>query len=328
MKDQPRGNKGFALLVVILVLLLVSFLASQLALQVRTELKIASNYRQRTVGRLLAEGGVNLAIFRLVGEVGPEYEELLDGTRFLQGRSYETVLPSGKIKYYAVNESGKINLNGTSFGLLERFLEFHGLAREEVTVVIDSLQDWRDGNDLYRLNGAERDYYEGLDKPYVPRNGKLGDPGEFFLIRGTELVKDKFDPYEVFTVNGTVSKVNFNSLSPQMLSFLVGGDEEKILLYNEEFELAKGRLNIAKMQEIMGVERYVSMRNYLSNRVVGRNKFYSITADGYDGDFTAASEADPDEEEVVRRRPGMRVRVLVELVNQGFRYLSWKEERL
>ena len=233
MKEQSHGNKGFALMIVIMVLMLVSFLASQLVMQVRTELQIASNYQQRTVGRLLAEGGVNLAIFRLVGEPGQEYEELLDGTRFLHGRSYETVLPGGKIKYYAVNESGKINLNGTSFGLLESFLEFHGLTREEVTVVIDSLQDWRDGNDLYRLNGAEQDYYEGLDQPYTIRNGKLEDPGEFFLIRGTELLRDKFDPYEVFTVNGTVSKVNFNSLSPGMLSFLVAGDEEMIALYHE-----------------------------------------------------------------------------------------------
>ena len=148
------------------------------------------------------------------------------------------------------------------------------------------------------------------------------------MIRGTESLKDKFDPYEVFTVNGTVSRVNFNSLTPEMLSFLVAGDEGKISLYNGEFELAKGRINIPKMQEIMGVERYVSIRNYLADRVVGRNKFYSVTADGYGGDFSAASEADSVEEEVVRHRPGMRVRVLVELVNKGFRYLSWKEERL
>jgi general secretion pathway protein K len=334
MKDQHKNNKGFALLVVILVLLLASFMASRLVMQVRTELQIASNYHQRTIGRLLAEGGVNLAIFRLIGEVGEEYEELLDGARFLHGRSYETVLPTGKIKYYAVNESGKINLNGTSFGLLERFLEFHGLETEEVKIIIDSLQDWRDGNDLYRLNGAERDYYEGLDKPYTPRDGNLGDPCEFFLIRGTETLRGKFDPYEVFTVSGNSKKVNFNSLTPAMLSFLVDGDEGKISLYREELELAKGRISVAKMQEIMGVERYAPMRNYLSNNVVGRNRFFSISADGYAGEFSEDSESvdeselDIAEEVIAPSRPGMRVRVLIEQISGGFRYLSWKEQRL
>ena len=82
----------------------------------------------------------------------------------------------------------------------------------------------------------------------------------------------------------------------------------------------------------MGLERYASMRNYLAHRVVGRNKFFSITADGYAGDFPVESETesetDTTEERVVRHQPGMRVRVLVELVSQGFRYRSWKEQRL
>jgi len=328
MKDRQHENKGFALLVVILVMLLVSFLASELVLQVRTELQISGNYRQRTAGRLLAEGGVNLAIFRLVGKPDPEYEVLLDGLKFFEGRSYETVLPAGKIKYYAANESGKINLNSTSYGLLEKFLEYQGLTREEVTVVIDSLQDWRDGNDLYRLNGAERGFYEELDRPYTIRNGKIEDPGEFFLIRGTESLKGKIDPYEVFTVNNNLNKVNFNSLSPSMLDFLVGGDEEKIGLYHEEYELAGGRLSKARMQEIIGIESYTSMKKFLVDRV-RRNRFFSITAEGYAGDFTTESEADiSTTEEEGSHHPGMRVRVLIELTSQGFRYLSWKEQRI
>jgi type II secretory pathway component PulK len=326
MKEQPRGNKGFALMVVILVLLLVSFLASQLVLQVRTELRIAANYRQRTAGRLLAEGGVNLAIFRLVGKPDIEYEELLDGLKFFEGRSYETVLPSGKMKYYAVNESGKINLNSTSYGLFKKFLEYQGLESDEVAIIIDSLQDWRDKGDLYRLNGAEQDYYQGLDRPYIPRDGRIEDPGEFFLIRGTDVLRGKIDPYEVFTANNKKNQVNFNSLSPAMLDFLVGGDEEKARQYHEEYELARGRLSKAKMKEIIGAESFAAMGTFLVDRV-SRNKFYTITVEGYAGDFTVGSEVDIGEEED-SRHPGMRVRVLIEQTKQGFRYLSWKEQRI
>lgn len=326
MRLQPLKNDGFALLVVILVMLLTSFLASELIMKVRTELKITANNRQRLAGRLLAEGGVNLAIFRLSGNPDLDYEEILDGPGFLLGRTYETVLPAGKIEYYAVNDSGKINLNAAPTGLLKKFLEYHGLEEEEVAVVVDSLMDWRDNDDLYRLDGAEKSYYQGLDRPYIPRNGPIEDPAEFFLVRGTELLRGKIDPYEVFTVNNSGTKINYNSLSPDMLAFLVGGDEAKIELYREEHELALGKLGAAKIQEIVGPERYVEMKIYLAG-AQGNNRSYSITAHGYAGDFGPEKDlADEGEGSPVRREPGTRVMVQVEVNSKGFQYMSWKEQ--
>ena len=138
-----RSERGFALVVVILILLLVSVLVANLVMQVRSELQVARNIKDRTAGRFLAEGGVQLAIFRkqdrVVNSEGTEYE------RFLEGFSYETMLADkGRIRYYLVSESGKIDLNTVPRQLLELFLVYHGLEIDEVDTVYDSLLDWRD----------------------------------------------------------------------------------------------------------------------------------------------------------------------------------------
>ncbi len=335
-------NGGFALVVVILVMLLASFLASNLIMNVRAELKITEKYRQRAVGRLLAEGGISLALFRLK-ENNPnlEYDELLDGSRFLKGYPYETVLPNGKIKYYAVAESGKINLNSRSnkVDLLREFLQYHGLEPDEVNVVIDSLQDWRDNDDLYRLDGAELDYYQELDRPYIPRNGNLEDPGEFFLIRGTESLRGLFDPYEVFTTNNrTVHQININTLTPEILDFLTSGQKELQEEYYEQLKLGDGRITKATLQGIIG-ESHATLQTYFADVSPTTTGLFSITAYGYEGDYSVTPETTEEQEwsdefaegeEITPYRPGAKVRVVVEITNKGkgIRYLSWKEQHV
>jgi general secretion pathway protein K len=55
------------------------------------------------------------------------------------------------------------------------------------TDIIDCLKDWMDKNDddaITGLNGAESDYYQGLDPPYKARNGPMRDVSELLLVKG------------------------------------------------------------------------------------------------------------------------------------------------
>lgn len=333
--QEQHKSGGFALLVVILVMLITSFLASQLIMQVRTDLQISTNIQQRAIGRMLAEGGVNLALFRLIDKPGIDFEEKIGGPVFLRGRTYETVLSTGKMEYYAVSESGKIDLNYSAARssnriLLEKFLAYHGLAEDEVAVVGDSLADWWDNNDgdAHNLNGAEKDYYEELEKPYIPRNDKLEDPAEFFLIRGTESLRGLFDPYAVFTVHNPSGKININHLSPEMLAFLVGGDEDLIARYREEQDLAaSGSVSMATLKGIIGDGGDTSVSSYLVfSRAV--SKIYSIVARGYAGDFSIDAPEGEEGDNLSRNRPMTKIRVLVDVDTRQkeFQYLSWREQ--
>ncbi len=83
-------------------------------------------------------------------------------------------------------EDQRLNLNqADAQALSDLFLE-HQIPEHEAEIMADSLLDWRDEDDLHRLNGAEKDYYQ--PKGYIPRNGPLKDLSEVTLIRG-------FDPY-------------------------------------------------------------------------------------------------------------------------------------
>ncbi len=323
-------RRGFALLVVIIVLLLVSLLASQLIMEVRTEMRTAANSRELTAGRLLAEGGVNIALFRLLDkpELGVEPEEF-GGAEFSLGRKYETVLPTGKIEYYALDESGKINLNAGAVGLLSMFLEYQGLKPEEIAVVQDSLQDWRDNDNLIRLNGAELDYYQTLSPPYSPRNGNMEDPAEFFLLKGTESLRGRFDPYEVFTVyNNPSNRLNFDSLSMELVKFLVAGDPGKLAQY-QELKNENGKISATQGQVLLSPERFSLLQNYIGFNMKP-SSFFSIVARGLLGKENAPAATEGADANPAAARSGAMVRVLVKTnpAKDGFSYLSWREGKL
>lgn len=324
-ETTPRllaSRKGFALVIVIVVMLLSTFLASQLVLQVRTELKVAHNAKMRAAGLFLAESGIHLGIFRLLDK--PTNNEDEEYNVFLQGHTYNATLEDGQVQYYAVNESGKIDLNYIPRRLFELFLEYHAVEPEQIQTIIDSIQDWRDADDFHRLNGAEKETYEELEPPYAPRNGQIEDPAEFFLINGTSVLTHRFAADEIFTVFNKTNKINFNSLTPAMLDFLTEGDPEKKEAYVQAQTLYNN-LNAATAREILGDERYNILRPYLTY-ASGRNPYYFIVSVGRKG--YAPVDEEQDEEQRQRHFPGTKVSVLLNLQHRNFTYLSWKESHI
>ena len=68
---------------------------------------------------------------------------------------------------------------------MDRLLTAVGLDKQARDTINDSLQDWKDADDLRRINGAEsEDYYLKLPVPYRARNGPLQDTAELLQIRG------------------------------------------------------------------------------------------------------------------------------------------------
>ncbi|RJX33794.1 MAG: hypothetical protein C4531_04830 [Desulfurivibrio sp.] len=312
-------QQGFALVVVIVIMLLISFLAAQLILNVRTELQVAFNAKTQAAELCLAEGGVNLGLFRLLDKPVEYINE--DYEKFLEGYEYNTFLETGHLRYYVVNESGKLDLNKLNQPLLELFLEYMKIDPEQRQIIIDSLQDWTDSDDLLRLNGAELEVYEALDDPYIPRNGKIMDPSEFFLINGTDPLAGLFRANEIFTVHNDTGLINFNSLTPLMLDFLTEGDGEKIKAYHEAQELY-GALSQEQARQILGDERFDECSAGLTYSS-GNNRYYSIVGRGdagVDADALAAREQDQGQETAA-----VEVRVLFELRGGKVNYFAWEE---
>ncbi len=314
--DQLRGltrprltlladQSGVALVVVIVVMLVASFLASQLTLSVRAEQHVTINQLERSQAAFLAEAGINNALFRLLDK--PLLVEDEEEEKMLHGHLYEGNLESGTFSYRTINESGKMNINTVSPRLLELFLEHFGLEPVEIETVRDSMSDWQDSDNLHRLNGAEQNFYEELEEPYTPRNGRMEDPSEFFLVRGTELLKDKFQAEDVFTIYNTTKKINFNSLSPTMLDFVMAGDEDRKEAYRE----AQGvytTLNQAMARQLMGDEQFDQLKSFLSF-TADKNIYLTINATG----------------KTNQGKTGITASALIRLLANGYQIMSWKE---
>ena len=77
--------------------------------------------------------------------------------------------------------------------LWRRFLRAALLAQEQsedtdpVNTIVNSLKDWLDSGDddaITGLTGAESDYYQDLDPPYLARNGPLPHIAELMQVQG------------------------------------------------------------------------------------------------------------------------------------------------
>lgn len=317
LQTLAAGQQGFALITVILILLLVSFLAAELTFGVRSETVSGFNEAQQVKGRALALAGINSGLFHLLDKPLNEDEQ----GPYELGDSRDLWLPEGRTRFQVVSESGKIDVNYLDKQLLLLLLEHLGTDEEQADIIYDSLLDWIDDDDLHRLNGAENDYYQGLDQPYVARNGKMRDPSEFLLLRGTEELVGRLPIYDMLTTKSRTAKLAFNELTPAMLDFLTAGDEEAVALFYELRE-QEGRLQAVHAQLILGEERYGLLSPYLT---FGRTRtsYYTISATGYAGEL----QEEQAEEETENRphRPGSKVSVLLERRGKKIVYHGWQE---
>jgi len=193
----PPAEGGFALVAVLLVMTIIGILGAEFAYSMRLEARAALTYKESVLGLHLAEAGVQNALRELVGQ-GPRVALAEDGqlTFYTTGNiavprldREKVAYGGGHYSYRITDEAARLNvntmINATSLLALDRLLQSLGIEKTERDIISDSIQDWRDGNDAYRVNGAESDdHYLKLPVPYRARNGNLQSIRELLQIKG------------------------------------------------------------------------------------------------------------------------------------------------
>ena len=180
---------------VLWVLILLSAIAIEFCFAMRTEIKMVRNFKEQTEAHYIALAGLNRAIFELLrNESSPEKKKLLpdenEETAETDSRwRMNTDIPpvpfaAGRFKIHIKNEAGKININTADEPLLKMMLNGFEIEEQEKSIIVDSIMDWRDENDLHRMNGAENDYYQSLPEPYDCKNGDFDAIEELLMVRG------------------------------------------------------------------------------------------------------------------------------------------------
>lgn len=182
------------MVMVLWVITILSVMVLEFSFAMRTEVRITGNFKEELQLYAIAEGGMQRAITEMIykhdtrvqqirktvkEEVAPEKREWV-----ADGRPYVLAYDQGTCDIRVMNEDGKININLISEGGLRRIMKNIGVEDEARDIIVDSIMDWKDADDLYRINGAENDYYRSLPEPYDCKNGPLDAIEELLLVRG------------------------------------------------------------------------------------------------------------------------------------------------
>ncbi len=199
---DPRGGAG--LVVVLWVLALMAILVSAFAFDMHLESRILSYYRKRLQAEYLAQAGIERIRFLLFksleisgkpGDKDADKDWYADAKRLKQGFAIHGLtdeLGGGTVTIDIVPEPARRNVNALTDEDWERIFKVGGVPEPLWPVLIDSFNDWRDGDDEPRMDGAEtEDYYARLDPPRKARgHGRPGETEaldtleELLLIRG------------------------------------------------------------------------------------------------------------------------------------------------
>jgi general secretion pathway protein K len=231
--------RGFALVAVLLVLALLSVIGAEFAFSMRLEASMVRSFRDGIVATHLAEAAVEQAMREILTDA-QQIGTLEDGvlTFFRSPLQPLPRLPrdavklgAGEFSYRISDEDARLNVNRANTAVLDRLLTVLGLEKRLRDTIIDSLQDWRDPNELHRANGAEsEDTYLNRPVPYRAKNAALDSVAELIQIKGvTPKLMDGEDGRPGLAAFVTVrgqSQVNVNTAPREVLKALGVSDAQ------------------------------------------------------------------------------------------------------
>ena len=174
-----KSQQAIALVLVLWALLLLTIVTGSLALMARMDRLEANTLLSGTQARLSAQAAINLAVLSL--------RDPNDETRMLaDGRVYETVLDGVLVEVSAIDERGKLDINATDEVVLTDLFTGHGLELDTAELLAAAVLDWRDEDELERVNGAEEDAYFAAGLEVGPANRPFMMTEELLQVIGME----------------------------------------------------------------------------------------------------------------------------------------------
>ncbi len=289
MKKTPRG---IALLIVLWVMAILTVTAFSFSVMTRAESYGTLAFKESAGKKLLAEAGIERGVMEIIyRSVNQNQSVTLEGMEAWKPDGTPHAVDTGNSGYIVrlMDESGKIPLNGltdSSGIILKKFLTDRGISSEQADIIVDSILDWKDADDLHRLSGAESDYYLSLAKPYKARNADFETLEELILVKGVtpEILYGTSDTQGMLpflTVYGKAGQINMNAAPKEVLAALPGMDAamvEKIVELRKSSEIREEDV----LKDLLGAA-YPLIASYASAGT-GASTIFTIASRGYTDD--------------------------------------------
>ncbi len=236
-----RDRRGVVLLLVLSIVSLFTVMVVNFSADQGLDMELTYNFRDSLQAQYIARAGIEAAVVMLANDDqaydsededwGAFSDYALAASAFLEGPVF-----SGTLK----DECGKIDLNGLiaegeqEFRVLQlkrlfALLEIE-ITDEELDDLINALIDWLDPDNETTF-GAENDYYESLETPYLCKNGPMDTPEEIMLVKGMKSEyyygTEQYEGIKGYVTVGTGGKININTAPDVVLmsmSELIGQD--------------------------------------------------------------------------------------------------------
>jgi len=174
---KTASDRGIALVIVLWGMTALALIAGSLAKSLRVEATVAGNEVAVAKARALADAGAHRGIAALFDDD--------EETRWqTDGAVYDVPYRGTTLAVSVAAETGRIDLNGADDELIKSLLRSAGLDFSDADALGDAILDWRDEDELVRLNGAEADAYEEAGLPYGPRNNFFASIDELQQVLG------------------------------------------------------------------------------------------------------------------------------------------------
>ncbi len=327
---RNHQQAGSVLIVVMWVMVAMSLLAMSFSASIRTEVDAARNAVDQKEAYYLSRAGIEYAIYKIIesqtafAQLQRQREEGFQSLPPVLTGSVDLAMGRGNASVEIIDETGKINVNLAPNYLFYNLLIAVGLDEQQADIITDSIEDWRDRDDLHHLNGAESDYYQSLPEPHLAKNGPLDVPEELLLVRGitpeiyygrkgTTESGEQVEYYglqKYLTTFGNINRINVNSAPVPVLAAVPGLDGEAAnLIYSMRQEAPF--LNVTEvMERVPGISTEAGR---LLSTI--RSNVYTLISDGHLADS-----------EVVNR-----IRCVVQIIPtspKGYAVLYWNESNI
>jgi len=192
-----KHSRGIALIMVMIAIAVFSGLAAALVFSMKVETRLARSAEDEQQLLWLGRSGVELARWVLSQHPPAEpYDSLNQIWAGGPGGPAETnsalmgidlnnyPVGGGTVSLKMIDLERKANINTANTPELQQALTLMGVGADDLSVVVDSIQDWIDQDTAPRIAGAEDDYYQGLSPPYHCKNAPMDNLAELLLVKG------------------------------------------------------------------------------------------------------------------------------------------------
>jgi general secretion pathway protein K len=285
----PSAHRGAALALTLLIVTILAGLAIAFSDKARIDLSLAELWRDETRAYDLALAGQQMAFAILEKDRDLKKESLLgEWVNPDSGVFPEDFLNGGSVTGRIVDENAKLNVNHllNEKGKISeeeerRFVRLFSLLglRESVAAPI---LDWLDDDDTTRPEGAEHDYYEGLDPPYRCANGPFLTVGQVFLVKGVrealsalQTKKVRLEDYLTVYSDGMV---NINTASLEVIMSLDEAMDQSLAASILEHREKEDYKNTGDLMRVAGIKD--ELYNRIRDAITVKSSVFSIETEG------------------------------------------------